>query len=318
MRKLFCLLLAVMLLGLCGCTAAPQETTAPIETTQVAAELPDPGEDGVINILMVGNSFCYYYVEELYGIAKAAGIDMRVCNVYYSGCSMEKHYNWWVSNISNYDFFVTDENGRNKTVGCSLEYCFQQGNWDVISFQGFNGIGFNGDESTVQAAIEKGKIHRDALIGRARELFPKAEIYWHQTWAHEVGYISTSGTSKMESREMQENYHRWTKEFTLRICEEQGIKRIPSGDAWQLVRYDPLINDTLCMRLNVNNGAGDHYHDGDIGGAQYLNACVWFEVLTGQSCIGNTWRPENYPLTEEKIALFQEGAHQAVAAMNAG
>ena len=315
MKRLFCLLLAVMLICLCGCTAAPQETTAPMETTQAAAQ-GDPADDGVINILMVGNSFCYYYVEELYGIAKAAGIDMRICNVYYSGCSMEKHYNWWKSGIANYDFFVTDENGRNKTVGCNLEYCFAQGNWDVISFQGFNGIGFSGDESTVQAAIEKGKIHRDALIGRARELFPKAEIYWHQTWAHEVGYVSTSGTSKMESRDMQANYHRWTKEFTLRVCEEQGIKRIPCGDAWQLVRYDPLINDTLCMRLNVNNGAGDHYHDGDIGGAQYLNACVWFEVLTGQSCIGNTWRPENYPLAEEKIALFQEGAHQAVAAMN--
>jgi len=84
-----------------------------------------------------------------------------------------------------------------------------------------------------------------------------------------------------------------------------------------LVRYDPLINDTLCMRLSVNNGAGDHYHDGDIGGAQYLNACVWFEVLTGQSCIGNTWRPD-YHLSEEKIALFQQGAHQAVEAMKQG
>lgn len=301
-----------MMLGLCGCNAAPAETTQ--ATTQVS----DPSEDDVMNILMVGNSFCYYYVEELYGIAKAAGIDMRICNVYYSGCSMEKHYLWWKSGIANYDFFVTDENGRNKTTGCNLEYCFAQGNWDVISFQGFSGIKFSADQANVDAAIENGKLHRDALIGRARELFPKAEIYWHQTWAHEVGYKNSSGTSEMTSRELQENYHRWTKEFTLRVCEEQNIKRIPSGDAWQLVRYDPLINDTLCQRLNVNGGAGDHYHDGDIGGAQYLNACVWFEILTGQSCIGNTWRPDTYPLAEEKIALLQQGAHDAVAAMNAG
>lgn len=315
MKKLFCLLLAVMLLGLCGCAATPQETSAPTDTTAAA---PDPKEDSIMNILMVGNSFCYYYVEELYGIAKAAGIDMRICNVYYSGCSMEKHYLWWKSGIANYDFFVTDENGRNKTEGCNLEYCFQQGNWDVISFQGFSGIRFAADQKNVDEVIEKGKLHRDALIGRARELFPKAELYWHQTWPHEVGYRSSSGT-EMDSRELQENYHRWTKEFTLRVCQEQNLKRIPSGDAWQLVRYDPLINDTLCQRMNVNNGAGDHYHDGDIGGGQYLNACVWFEVLTGQSCIGNTWRPDyTIPLTEEKIALLQNAAHQAVAALSEG
>jgi tRNA dimethylallyltransferase len=53
-----------------------------------------PEEDDVIDILMVGNSFCYYYVEELAGIAAAAGVKMRVCNVYYSGCKMSQHYNW--------------------------------------------------------------------------------------------------------------------------------------------------------------------------------------------------------------------------------
>ena len=53
MKRISCLLLAVMLLGLCGCTAAPQETSAPVETTQAAGQLPDPGEDGVMNILMV-------------------------------------------------------------------------------------------------------------------------------------------------------------------------------------------------------------------------------------------------------------------------
>lgn len=184
----------------------------------------------------------------------------------------------------------------------------------MISFQDFSGVKFAADLENIDTVIENRKIHRDALIGRARELFPKVEVYWRQTWAHEMGYESSSGT-KMDSRELQENYHRWTKEFTLRVCEEQNLKRIPSGDAWQLVRYDPVINDTLCYRLSKNNGMGDHYHDGDIGGGQYLNACVWFEVLTGQSCIGNTWRP-SYALSEEKIAVLQQGAHQAVQYMN--
>ena len=310
MKKLFCLFLAVMLLGLCGCNAAPQETTVPTETGNLG---PDPKEDNVMNILMVGGSFCYYYVEELYGIAKAAGVDMRVCNVYRSGCNTEKHYNFWRQGEPVYQFFVTDENGRNKTDGCNLEYCFQQGNWDVISFQDACGFRTADDLQIIDAFIANSKIYRDALIGHARELFPKAEIYWHQPWSFEIGY--ESGNSKMDSIEKQEVADRYIEELSLRVCQEQNLKRIPTGEAWKLVRHHPLINGTLCYRLNKNNGLGDFYHDGDIGGGQYLNACVWFEVLTGQSCIGNTWRPD-YELSEEKIAVLQQAAHQAVQNLN--
>ena len=69
------------------------------------------------------------------------------------------------------------------------------------------------------------------------------------------------------------------------------------------------MGDVLC-----NRGAkSDNYHDGEEGGGQYLNACVWFETLTGQSCIGNTWRPDTYELSESMIAALQQAAHRAVA-----
>ena len=75
----------------------------------------------------------------------------------------------------------------------------------------------------------------------------------------------------------------------------------------------PLIGQTLCARKGVNQDKGDCNHDGDIGGGQYLNGCVWFEVLTGQSCIGNSWRPDTYELPEEKIVVLQQVAHDSVA-----
>ncbi len=60
------------------------------------------------------------------------------------------------------------------------------------------------------------------------------------------------------------------------------------------------------------------------GCGESLNACVWYEVITGDSCIGNTYRPvymyegEEIPLdsniTYEKL---QEAAHKAVAQMRA-
>ena len=85
--------------------------------TQMESTVPSEmikSDDGLLNVLMIGNSYCYYYVEELYGLAAAAGIKMRVCNVYYSGCSLQQHWTWWQTKEANYDFFVTDENGRVK------------------------------------------------------------------------------------------------------------------------------------------------------------------------------------------------------------
>ena len=80
-----------MLLGLCGCNAAPQETAAPTETVNAG---PDPKEDTVVNILMVGNSFCYYYVEELYGMAETLGYELYITNLYYGGASIKSHWTW--------------------------------------------------------------------------------------------------------------------------------------------------------------------------------------------------------------------------------
>ena len=75
-----------------------------------------------------------------------------------------------------------------------------------------------------------------------------------------------------------------------------------------------MIGDVLCVGTDKNDGAGDHYHDGNTGGGQYLNACVWFEVLTGKSCIGNSWTP-SYALDSAKIPELQKAAHEAVAAI---
>ena len=37
----------------------------------------NPADDNEFNVLMIGNSFCYFFVEELYGIAKAAGVELK-------------------------------------------------------------------------------------------------------------------------------------------------------------------------------------------------------------------------------------------------
>ena len=148
-----------------------------------------------------------------------------------------------------------------------------------------------------------------------KEKNPTADLYWHQTWAYQVGYaVASNHDTPIPDALTQKLTHENIKAASEVIAEDNGVKLIPAGDAWQIAREDSRIGDVLCARASVNNGLGDYYHDGDIGGGQYLNACVWYEVLTGKTCIGNTWRP-NYELSEEKIVALQEAAHAAVAAV---
>lgn len=214
MKKIpFALALALLLslvMGACG-ASDPQETT---EETKNIMQKTNPAEDDTMNILMVGNSFCYYFADELYGLFK--------------------------------------------------------------------------------------------------EQFPQTQLYWHQIWAYQVAFHNDNYS--VDAGE-QAAYHERQREYALGVCRENGVNRIPSGDAWKLVRDGGY--DNLCARLAKNNGVGDYYHDGDIGGGQYLNACVWLEVHTGQSCVGNAFRPD-YELSEDLITTFQNAAHQAVENMKAG
>ncbi len=266
----------------------------------------DPKKDSKMNILMIGNSGCYYYTDELYEMGKAAGIDMNVCNIYYSGCTLEQHWTWWKHGESNYEYYKTDAFGRSRTNGVSLNWCLKQENWDVITLQeAFSPSKAQDKEGCLRTA----RTYLKGLLEYLRQNFPKSEFLWHQTWSYEVGYNQVNGS--IENKQQQNAHHETVKYVATALCDEFPLERIPVGDAWQIAREDTRVGDTLCHKGGT---VGDFLHDGDTGGGQYLNACVWFEVLTGKSCMGNTWRPD-YDLSEEKITALQEAAHQAVLEM---
>ena len=284
----------------------------PTEPTKEIMQKSDPSEDDVFNLLMVGHSGCYYYTDELYNVAKAAGVKMRVCNVYYSGCPLENHWNWWKNGEAHYDFFVIDDDGKQEFNEVDLKFCMEQYNWDAITLMENSKL--TRTDSGKDAYAPKKQYIAD-LFGYFEEQYPLSEILWHHAWSYQVGYDGT-GTNgyKVETAEEQAGFAARRKEFALCVVEDFGVRRVPAGDAWQIVRTE-YGYDNLCARLGSNGNKGDNSHDGDIGGGQYLNACVWLETLTGVSAIDNTWRP-SYALDEELIPKLQNAAHQAVAQMN--
>lgn len=310
-KKRYLLTAVVLILSLlfsaCANTAALDTTPATEGSPVNIMQKSNPAEDDTINVLMIGNSFCYYYVEELYGMAKAAGIKMRVCNVYQSGCTVEQHHTWWKNGEANYSFFTTDENGRKEVKNTNLEYCLSQQNWDAISLQDVSTVLLK-NNITPQEQLTKMTTCLDDLWGYIKGQFPMSRHLWHAGWSYQIGY--DRGGYVMKDSQAQTKMCELGQEYGDLICKAYNLEKVNTGDAWQLVRQGGY--DNLCARMSINNGEGDYYHDGDIGGGQYLNACVWFERITGQSCLGNTYRP-SYTLDKNiTYEQLQQAAHTAV------
>jgi len=270
-----------------------------------------------MNILMIGNSYCYYFIDELWGMGQAAGVDMRVSCVYYDGCPLDKHWAFLQSGESNYDFRTCQGKEVVSQKGFSLDQCLAADNWDVISFQPGNGAFRRGGAEAARATVEP---YLGYLLDYIKPKFPNATYYWQQYWSPEIG--NANKIYAIDTVEKRNAFYEAVRTIGLEVHQNYSLPLIPTGDAWQLVRDHPIIREdgkTLCTRNYKGNPLYDDFsHDGDVGGGQYLNACVWFEVLTGKSCIGNEFRPEEYFLSEEKIAILQQAAHAAVAGVYGG
>lgn len=311
MKRLFCLLLTLLLvcslLGACGSTTENNETTEGVNASAMDIyQKSDPTQDDVISILMIGNSHCYYYADELVGLATAAGIKLRVSNVYASGCIIRQHYTWWKEGQSNYKFITHDENGRTEIENANLEYCLQQANWDAISLQ--SGTTDFAAKPAEQILNETRQM-RQELWAHIKMHFPQSRYYWHHSWSFQLG-AEKSGI-KYDAPEKQHILDDNLAALAKQVCIEDQLLPIPTGPAWRRVRDGGY--DELCARIGHPNDRG---HDGDVGGGQYLNACVWFETITGQSCIANTFRPA-YELSEDMITMLQKAAHETVEAQKA-
>ncbi len=278
-----------------------------------------------MKVLLIGNSYSYYWTDELCGLLNAAGEkNVRISNVYYSGCTFERHWTWHVAGEKNYSFNTVKDGVRTLDKPVDLEHCLSaEEDWDVICFQESNRY----SEENMREQIAT---YLPPLYEMIRARFPKARYHWQQNWAHEIYQNSGKG---MESLEAQLQRSATFRKIASEVTEKYGFVNVPLGDAWEKVRHDPLFFErgegefpvrslhTRIMHAGAQKGEiinSDPSHDGDVGGGQFLNACVWFEVLTGKSVLDNPFCPAylyhglDMTLSEEKRALLKKAAHQAV------
>lgn len=306
-------LVPALLLG--GCVGAPTETHPTENPLKNAIHKEDPAADDTLYILTAAASNSHYFLDELYGVLAAAGVKAKVCNLMRSSTGINLFHEFWKNNENVFQVIIHDENGKTVMNGMSLDLALKLYNWDVFNMQ----EGTSPHRTmTAQAAADERQLAHTELVAHLREMMPLTKLYYQQIWSYDIGFDRFN--YQMTSREQQLKFSASIKEYTDIVCRDFNLMTIPCGRAWDIARENPIVGN-MCARLSVNDGEGDYYHDGDIGGGQLLNGYVWFETLTGQSCIGNSFRPEythngvTHTLSEELISVLQEAAHQAVTEM---
>ena len=355
-RRIAALLIAALMISaFAGC--APNETptepsTEPTQETTLPKQeeitTVDRNGDKALKILMVGNSFCYYYVEELYELLTEKlpeGVEeVEIYNLYYSGCKVDQHFLWWVNKEANYDLYKVNATGRHKLANAanaekwSLEEALAQGDWDYISLQGSVTGGSYLNAEKLVSTRDKIAQMAQPLLAHFHELYPKAQLLWHRTWFVEIGRVTSDGYTY--TAEDGPKYDAAMQQVCDYMCNEfdkdkpYDLKMVNSGVAWTEARRlnetrDLLPYGGLCARLGYSKfgdmraNSGDGYHDGDIGGAQLLNAYIWYMTITGDTDLNSSkYAPVykrsgvEYPLSAELIAMLKEAAMTSFAANN--
>lgn len=280
-------------------------------------------EARTIRLLTIGNSFSRNATHHLGDLAKAGGHELIHRPIIVGGASLEVH----AEKARRHAEDPQAKEGR-YTDGASLAELLQADTWDVVTIQ--------------QASIKSHNLatyqpFADQLADLIRRLAPQARLHVHQIWAYrsdDPRFTKPSGQPGEPStrREM----HQGLSAAYRATAERLQAVLLPVGDAFDLADSDsqrgfhpdttfdvtqaqpPALPDqTHSLHVGwrwVKDKSGKSElkmdgHHANLAG-EYLGACVWYEVLFGDSPVGNPFLP---PGLDPGYARFlQETAHRAV------
>lgn len=260
------------------------------------------GDDGVLRILAIGNSFSDDGMEHLPALLNDLGINnVELARLYVGGCTLARHMEFYTKQEAAYLFYHSKagENRWTQQNGVSMQQALAMGEWDIITMQQASGV--SGLYDSYVPYLEQ-------LIEVVRQAQPQAEIVWHMTWAY----------SKESQHPEFPNYDRDQQKMLAAIHQcVRNLKKdykiktiIPSGTAIQSLRLSQINNAPMEFTR-------DGYHM-DYGGGRYAVACTWYEKLikpyTHISMMGNTLRPAmgNMHVTDHNAPFMQKAAKRAV------
>lgn len=284
------------------------------------------GEPKTVRLLTIGNSFSANATRHLKDLAKAGGHTLIHNSLVIGGSSFQVHA----------DKTKAEGKARLYTNGKDLVVNLTADRWDYVTIQ--QASIKSHDFSTYQPYAG---FLRDLIVKHA----PQAKLLIHQTWAYRVDdpRFAVKEPKPGEPRTQEEMYRGLTAAYN-RLATDFGAKIIPVGDAffradtdakWGF-KPDPKPFDAKSAKqpelpmqthsLHVGwrwakskdgkkTALGMDGHHANLAG-EYLGACVWYEVLFGESPVGLAFIPKG--LDAEFARFLQETAHEVVQARVGG
>jgi hypothetical protein len=284
------------------------------------------GEPRTVRLLTIGNSFSANATRHLKDLAKAGGHTLVHNSLVIGGASFQVHA----------DKLKMEGKARLYANGKDLVANLTADTWDFVTIQ--QASIKSHDYATYQPYAG---ILRDVVVKHA----PQAKLLIHQTWAYRVDdpRFKVKDPKPGEPRTQEEMYRGLTAAYD-RLATEFGAKIIPVGDAFFRADTDsqrgyrpdtkpfdtktarrPLLPDQshslhVGWRWAKPKGGQevtlgmDGHHANQAG--EYLGACVWYEILFGESAVGSRFIPKG--LDPAHARFLQETAHQAVQSRESG
>ena len=278
------------------------------------------GEAKTVKLLTIGNSFSANATHYLGDLAKAGGHTLIHQPLVIGGASFQVH----TEKAQKHEAYPKDKAGL-YTSGRGLKENLELQKWDYVTIQ--QSSIKSHDFATYQPYA--GWL-RDYITKHA----PQAKLLVHETWEYRKDDPRFIKSGEPQSQEemytgLRAAYDKIAAEFNARI--------IPTGDAFHLADTDPtwayqtdttfdpkaakqpeLPNQTHSLHVGwrwakPKTGGpvalGMDGHHANMAG-EYLGACVWYEVLFGESAVGSTFMPKG--LDPKDARFLQETAHRAV------
>lgn len=234
------------------------------EVTVIKTSVPeDSTSSKTVKILAIGNSFSEDATYWIYDIAKSAGVNVIIGNLYLSGCSLETHWSNAMKNNATYSYCKWTSSAVTKTTNQTMKASILDEDWDFITFQ--QASGESGFYNTFQPYLNN-------LVSYAKGIATNTNVKLalNMTWAYATN--STNESFVNYGNNQITMYNSITNAFQQAISETNIDIVIPCGTAIQNARTNMYLS-VLGEELTLD---GYHLNEG-IG--RYIAGLTFFETL---------------------------------------
>lgn len=278
-------------------------------------------EGKTVRILTIGNSFSRNATRYLGDLAREGGRTLIHQPLIIGGASFQVHA----------DKAKRTDKAREYAKGMGLVEYLKAEKWDYVTIQ--QASIKSHDYATYQPHAAW---LRDMIVKHA----PSASLLIHQTWAYRADDPRfTKPNDKPGEPKTQEAMYRGMTASYDRLAMDLGGTIIPVGDAFFRADTDttwgfreagpvdpkvfkhpalPVQTHSLHVGWTWRKSKDGKTHSFSIDGhhanmaGEYLGACVWYEMLFGQSAVGSRFIPKG--LDAEHARFLQQAAHESVQA----